>query len=88
MGAGRNYAFGGFIRRIISQAYTEGEDPGETVRGGTLMFSVDFHEFGPKPSSFRRAALARIFWGVRFSMESELPQSTDEWLPTRVPYDL
>ena len=36
----------------------------------------------------RRAALARIFWGVRSSTESELPQCTNERIPTRVAHNL
>jgi hypothetical protein len=48
---------------------------------------VHFHELAPKPSSFRRAALARIFWRMRFCAENELPQRTDERMPTRIAYN-
>lgn len=49
---------------------------------------VDFHELGPKPSSFRRAALARIFWGASFCIESELPQRENERISTWVAHNL
>ena len=55
---------------------------------GEAGTALHFHVLGPKPSSFRRAALAIIFWGARSSTENELPQIEHEPIPARVAHNL